>query len=174
MNSQLDELYLTWLYSQTGSIKLKNRSRTYWSLLKLLYTKEFVYFIPNDDNRAMDGTDLRYDFIDAEELDDVNLDWINLSCSMLELFVGLSRRLSFAAEGEPSDWFWRIMQNLDLDIYNDSVSIPLDEVDEKLNQIIWRTYEPDGLGGIFPLKWPERDQRDIEIWYQMASYVLEL
>lgn len=174
MNSQLDELYLTWLYSQTGSIKLKNRSRTYWSLLKLLYTKEFVYFIPNDDNRAMDGTDLRYDFIDAEELDDVNLDWINLSCSMLELFVGLSRRLSFAAEGEPSDWFWRIMQNLDLDIYNDSVSIPLDEVDEKLNQIIWRTYEPDGLGGIFPLKWPEKDQRDIEIWYQMASYVLEL
>lgn len=161
MNSQLDELYLTWLYSQTGSIKLKNRSRTYWSLLKLLYTKEFVYFIPNDDNRAMDGTDLRYDFIDAEELDDVNLDWINLSCSMLELFVGLSRRLSFAAEGEPSDWFWRIMQNLDLDIYNDSVSIPLDEVDEKLNQIIWRTYEPDGLGGIFPLKWPEKDQRDI-------------
>lgn len=174
MNSQLDELYLTWLYSQTGSVKVKNPSRTYWSILKVLYRKEFIWIIPNDDNRVEDGRDLRYEFIDAEKIEDVNLDWMNLGCSMLELLVGLSRRLSFEAEGEPRVWFWDMMKNLGLDAYNDSKHIPADDIDEQLNQLIWRTYEPDGLGGLFPLKWPEKDQRDIEIWYQLSAYVIEL
>jgi len=62
MNEPLDDLYLTWLYSQIGSIKLKQPSRTYWSLFRQLYTKEFVWIIPNDDNRIEDGRDLRFKF----------------------------------------------------------------------------------------------------------------
>lgn len=174
MNSQLDELYLTWLYSQTGSVKIKNHTQTYWSILRLLYSKEFIWIIPNDDDRAEDGKELRYEFVDSEGIEDVDFEWVNLGCSILELMIGLSQRLSFQAEGEPRVWFWNMMKNLGLDIYNDSVHIPKDEVDEQLNQLIWRTYEPDGLGGLFPLKWPEKDQRDIEIWYQLSAYILEL
>lgn len=173
MTAELDELYLTWLYSQVASVKLKTRSRTYWSILRHLYKTEFVWFTPNDDNRVEDGRDLRYEFIDDEGLNEVDLDWMNLGCSMLEMFVGLSRRLSFEEDGESRDWFWHIMGNLGLDIYTDKVALPKDEIDEVLNRVIWRTYEPDGVGGLFPLKWPSQDQRFVEIWYQASAYILE-
>jgi len=173
MSEPLDDLYLTWLYSQTGSVKLKNPARTYWSLLRLLYTKEFVWIIPNDDNRVEDGRDLRDEFCAVHNIDDADQEWMDMGCSMLEMMIALSRRLAFEAEGEPRDWFWQIITNLELRHYNDKVRIPLDELDERLNMIIFRTYDPDGQGGLFPLKWPERDQRDIEIWYQLAGYIME-
>lgn len=173
MNSELDELYLTWLYSQVASVKLKNPSRTFWSLLKILYNKEFVWIVANDDNRVEDGKDLRYEFIDAERLEDVDLEWINLGCSMLEMLISLSRRLSFETDKRARGWFWHLMDNLGLEIYNDRVNIPRDEVEEILNRVIWRTYAPDGSGGLFPLQWPKKDQRDVEIWYQMCSYLIE-
>ena len=169
----LDELYLTWLYSQVGSVKIKNPEKTYWSLLRLLYSKEFIWIVPNDDNRVADGRELRFDFIDEEGLFDVDDEWMSLGCSMLEMLVALSRRLSFESEGEPRVWFWHILRNIGLEVYNDTKPIPFDAIDEQLNQIIWRTYEPDGTGGLFPLQWPEKDQRDIEIWYQLSAYILE-
>jgi len=49
VSQPLDELYFTWLYSQVGSVRTRNPARTYWSLLRYLYTKEFVWIIPNDD-----------------------------------------------------------------------------------------------------------------------------
>lgn len=173
MNEPLDELYLMWLYSQVGSVRYKNPARTYWSILRLLYSKEFVWIVPNDDNRVEDGRELRYEFIDDQEIEDVDIEWMNLGCSMLELMIGLSRRLSFETDRESRDWFWELMENLELHIYNDKVHIPKDEIEERFNQIIWRTYEPDGIGGFFPLKWPEKDQRDVEIWYQLSAYILE-
>lgn len=173
MNEPLDELYLTWLYSQTGSVKLKSKSRTYWSLLRRLYCKVFVWIIPNDDNRVEDGKDLRYEFVADLGLRNVDQDWMELPCSMLEMLVALSRRLAFEAEGEPRDWFWQMLTNLEINQYNDRTHIPDDELDDRLNIVIWRTYEPDGIGGLFPLKWPERDQRDIELWYQLSAYILE-
>lgn len=169
----LDELYFKWLYSKTGSLKLKNPSQTYWSILRLLYRKAFIWIEPNDDNRMEDGSDLRYDFIDEEGIEKVDIEWMSLGCSILELLIGLSRRLSFEADGSPRDWFWQLMDNLGLDKYNDKITIPEDEVEEILDHLIWRTYEPDGIGGLFPLKWPKRDQRDVEIWYQMSSYIME-
>lgn len=174
MIEPLDDLYLTWLYSKTGSVKIKNPSRTYWSLLRLLYRKEFVWIIPNDDNRVEDGRDLRYEFLEDQGLDeDDDQEWLGLGCSMLEMLIALSRRFAFEAEGEPADWFWLIIRNLDLNQYTDKVHFPTDEIDERLNAVIWRTYNSDGSGGLFPLQWPERDQRDVEIWYQLSAYILE-
>jgi len=174
MNEPLDELYLTWLYRQVGSIRLKNPARTYWSIVRLLYTKEFVWFVPNDDNRVEDGRDLRYEFIDKERLDDVEPEWIELGCSFLEMLIGLSRRLSFIAEGEPRLWFWQLLENLGLNNYADNTQIPTEEVDEKLDIVIWRTYRRDGRGGLFPLRRAAKDQRSVEIWYQLSAYVLEM
>src|SRR5690349_15038133 len=73
-SAPLDELYYQWLYSQVGSTRLKDRTRTYWRLLKLLFTKEFVWIVPHDDNRIADGTDLRYEFVDHSRLNDVPRD----------------------------------------------------------------------------------------------------
>src|SRR5678815_5821071 len=84
-----------------------------------LYIKEFVWIVPNDDNRVADGRDLRYEFVDQSGLDDVDPGWINLGCSMFELLVGLSRRLSFEADGRVHQWFWRLLNNIGLAGCND-------------------------------------------------------
>ncbi len=175
MNEPLDELYFTWLYSQVGSVKLRTASRTHWSLVRQLYTKEFIWLIPNDDNRVEDGRDLRLEFLDAREIENADSDWLGLGCSMLEMLIALSRRLSFEAEGEPRDWFWHMLENLDLEQFNDQQYNELHQlgIDATLDQVIWRTYSPNGFGGIFPLKYPQEDQRSIEIWYQLSAYLLE-
>lgn len=172
MNEPLDELYLTWLYSQVASPKARNPSRTYWTLLRQLYKKEFVWFVPNDDNRVEDGRYLRYEFLEAHHRSHED-DWMDLSCSFLEMLIALSRRLSFQADGEPVIWFWHLIETLELANYNDNVIYPYDEVDEILDRVIWRTYEKDGKGGLFPLKNANRDQRQVEIWYQMSAYLIE-
>ena len=174
MSAPLDELYFRWLYGLVSSVKQKSSARTYWSLLRLLFRKEFVWFVPNDDNRVEDGKELRYEFLDAEEIETVDPEWIDMGCSMLEMLIGLSRRLSFEAEGEPREWFWRLLENVGLASYNDRDGVPAELVDEILERIIWRTYSAQGDGGLFPLRSPSRDQRKVEIWYQLNTYLSEL
>ncbi len=47
------------------------------------------------------------------------------------------------------------------------------EIDDILERLIWRQYQEDGQGGFFPLAWPEQDQREVELWYQMNAYLAE-
>lgn len=173
MSPPLDELYFQWLYSQVGSVKVKDQSKTYWELLKQLHKKEFVWVVPNDDNRVEDGRDLRMEFLAEQGIDATDSYWLRMGCSMLELLVGLSRRLAFEADGEPRGWFWHMMDNLGLRIYSDARILSTDRINEILDRVIWRTYEPDGVGGIFPLKHPKQDQREVELWYQLSAYLLE-
>lgn len=175
MSALLDELYFEWLYSQVCSVKRKNPARTYWKLFKILFTKEFVWFVPNDDNRVEDGKELRWDFLRSKKMepDDIDKDWLQMGCSMLELFVGLSRRLAFETSADPEEWFWELLDNLDLRKYNDSVHIPRNEVEDTLDRVIWRTYRRNGHGGLFPLQRTKYDQRDVELWYQLNAYLLE-
>lgn len=173
MSELLDEVYLTWLYSQVADVGLKNPSRTYWSLFRQLYRKEFIWLIPNDDNRAEDGRLLRVEFLDNERIAGVDSSWMELGCSMLEMLIALARRLSFEDDATPSAWFWRLLENLGLEVYNDRQSRFTNEINEVLDRVILRTYEPDGSGGLFPLKNPSQDQRDVEIWYQLSAYLLE-
>ena len=94
---------------------------------------------------------------------------------MLELMVGLSRRLSFHTEWSENACFWLLITNLELDKYTDgafsdgaarAINFVLDTVNE-------RTYARHGRGGLFPLKDTPIDPRGVELWYQMASYLLE-
>jgi hypothetical protein len=175
MDVLLDDSYLTWLYSQIGSVKLRNRSKSHWSLARQLFKKEFVWFIPNDDNRVEDGRDLRFEFLEANGLT-ADEEWLSMGCSMLELLIGMARRLTFEMEGEPRVWFWHMIEMLDLFQYNDRVydAQAEDKIDEALNRVIFRTYEADGRGGLFPLRRPPTDQREVELWYQASAYLLEL
>ncbi len=174
MERPLDELYFIWLYGQVGDPEARNPNRTYWTILKLLFTKEFVWFVPNDDNRCQDGRELRAEFAKdcSVVIEDEN--WLQLGCSIFELLVGLSRRLAFEAEGEPRDWFWHLMDNLGLGHLNDRSKIKTDSVDEILDHVIWRTYDASGRGGLFPLRNAAEDQRTVELWYQLNAYILEM
>jgi hypothetical protein len=174
-NKPLDELYLTWLYSQIGSVKLRDKSRTYWSLSRQLFRKEFFWWIPNDDNRWMDGKDLRPEFLHESGITDIDPNWWNLGCSMFEMLIALSRRLEFETNRPARKWFWRMIENLELEEctdrnYND---IHEREIDEVLERVIWRLYNPNGDGGLFPLENPRSDQREVEILYQYSAYLSE-
>lgn len=178
----LDDQYFAWLYSQVGLVRLKNPRANYWQLAKQLYKTEFQYFVPNDDNRAADGVQLREEFLDQSPGSDDGTvrEWLSLECSFFEMVVALARRASFESPSRghntPGDWFWKIMQNLDLDRFNDAIfEIEHAEyyIGSALGVVNERTYCPDGTGGMFPLNEPQEDQREVEIWYQMAAYLLE-
>lgn len=176
MGRPLDEPYFDWLYDQVGSDSHTSPRGTYMKMLEQLFFKEFVWFIPNDDNRAEDGKELRREFLELNEHLPWDENWVNIGCSMLELFVGLSRRLAFEADGEPRDWFWSLIFNVGLEKYNDQRMSrrSLKDIDDILDRIIFRTYEADGRGGLFPLKGAHVDQRGVELWYQLSAYLLEL
>jgi hypothetical protein len=61
-NHPLSEDYLRWLGSQIRGEDDGHPDRTYDGLLAIMYEKEFVWLIPNDDNRVGDGLALRVDF----------------------------------------------------------------------------------------------------------------
>lgn len=168
----LDELYFDWLYAQVGSDDV-NPSKTYMRMLEQLFFTEFVWTVPNDDNRAEDGRDLRREFLNERKITGVDPEWVSIGCSMLEMLIGLSRRLSYEADGEARDWFWHVLRNVGLDRHHDGRRYNPDSVGSILERVIWRTYLPDGHGGLFPLKEAHEDQRDVELWYQLSAYLLE-
>lgn len=171
----LDERYLEWLYKSVAVLKNRNPARSYWNLCVALFSTEFEWFIPNDDNRIMDGKDLREEFLDISGYKG-DKDWLEQGCSMLEMLVALSRRIAFEANhGDAFEWFWIMIDNVGLrpfvdadfnDDFNTDVGVILERV-------IQRTYDPDGSGGLFPLSATREDQRQVEIWYQLAAYLLE-
>lgn len=176
----LDERYFAWLYKKIGAVSNRNPERSHWHLAKRLYTTEFLYFIPNDDNRAMDGLDLRYEFLDRYPTLPHDRAWLELECSFLEMLIALARRADFetdtgALEGGVGGWFWKLMDNVQLSRYTDSVydERSLEDIDRVLETINNRTYKANGQGGLFPLRRPSRDQRDVELWYQLQAYLLE-
>ena len=65
------------------------------------------------------------------------------------------------------------MKNLGLNHCSDKRRLTYEEVNDVLDRVIWRTYRWDGHGGLFPLNEPEKDQREVEIWYQLSAYLLE-
>lgn len=172
MNGPLDEQYLAWLYGQVAEVKTRRSSRTYWDLLKQLHCIEFVWLVPNDDNRAEDGRDLRNEWMGSLDMS-VDPDWYELGCSFLEMLIGVTRRLAFETEHDQDYWFWHLLNNLELLGCHDRSHYSADEVEEKISAVIWRTYDRRGNGGLFPLRSSRRDQRRVEIWYQLSAYLLQ-
>lgn len=169
----LDELYFQWLYRQVGKAGT-NRAKTHWKLFRQLYSKEFVWVVANDDNRMVDGVDLRWEFVRYSELASVDAAWMNEGCSVLEMLLALARRLYFEDDRPAKDWFWILLSNLGLEEFTDSnYDGFIQDIDDTLERLIWRQYAADGRGGLFPLNHPTCDQREVEIWYQMSQYLYE-
>jgi hypothetical protein len=167
-----DDQYLTWLYSQVAEVRPRKSSRTYWYLLRQLYSTEFAWLIPNDDNRAEDGQALRSEWASQQDTT-VDGEWLSLGCSFLEMLIGVSRRLEFEAGGEASSWFWHLIENMGLLGFNDRSKFSPEHVEDRTSAVIWRTYDYSGNGGLFPLRDATQDQRRVEIWYQLSEYLLQ-
>ena len=171
----LDERYLDWLYSLVAPVTSRNPARSYRLLLEHLFKRQFRWSIANDDNRIEDARELRFDFLDRHEITHDDLYWIELDASVLEVLMSLSQRAAFQSSETPEFWFWKFLENLRLSMYTDEVYRrgEWENIDEILNKFIDRTYRASGYGGLFPLRHPKEDQRKVEIWYQMAAYLIE-
>lgn len=160
--------YFYWL---CGKIDCREYSE-YEKLLELLYSEFFYSLIPNDDNRGLDGLNLRGLFeIETNEL--LDEEDMHYPCTLLEMLIALSERMAFVVfdpgkDDEPNSvsCFWQLLSNLKLKpSSNRNV--------ERIYIFLEREYTSSGKGGLFPLKSAKKDQRNVEIWYQMMAYIEE-
>ena len=160
--------YYRWLVERVDD--RRHLARRYSNVLGYLYDKEFTWIIPMDENRAKDGTGLRYEF--DENFDD------DSPCSVLEFLIALAVNweheitYDFRKGDRSSEWFWLMVENLGLLDYPD-YNFDEFEVNEIVDIFLNRDYQSNGQGGIFPLRESEVDQTSCDIWMQMQSYVLE-
>jgi hypothetical protein len=141
----------------------------YDDMLHFLHFREFVWIVPNDDNRIADAMDVRKEFYRKRRRETPEY-----SVTVLEVIVALSRRVAFNAGGGPAQWAWTLMLNLGLDRFAGKLTRRKEEkLGDLLDALIFRTYERNGSGGFFPLRYPEEDQTKVEIWYQMSAYIRE-
>lgn len=169
MKESLDDLYFNWLHA-----KVMLNEPPYHSYFRLLYTMyhtEFVWLLSGDDNRHQDGIALRTEFIQQIKLD-IDSSWFDEGCSILEMLIAFSKRAEFQTEITSSAWFWELINNLGLSDHYDEAFIE-EEVENILYDFVWRIYDSDGSGGLFPLKHPSEDQRKVEIWYQFSEYLID-
>jgi hypothetical protein len=173
MNEPLESLYFNWLCAKVIVTDKSTPSLTHWKLLRLLHNTEFIWQLMGDDNRAEDGMDLRYEFVMAADIPDDEHWRTESGCSLLEMFIGFSRRAEFQTGDRARDWFWEFMTNLGLEEWNDGSDVPEEQIVDVLDTLVWRTYNANGYGGIFPLDNPTSDQRKVEIWYQFCDYLVD-
>lgn len=181
--------YFNWLCNQVEIGDHKGRS--YFILAKLLHEKEFYAVLPLDENRIEDGKQMRRDWFTQVELvrgifdkDEERLkyplDSLDGPCSVFEMLVCFAKRIEEdimddSAHGDRTAvWFWEMIDNLGLSICSDDI-IDL-EMQDKINYVIHRvldrSYSRDGKGGLWPLPgYSTKDQRKVELWYQMANYI---
>lgn len=153
---------------------------TYFSLADKLHTIKFRHYVPNDANRVSDALNLRecwanfhsrfasYESIDIPEV------------SVLEFLIALAQRIDTdIMRGINEDnvdrsrlWVWLMLDNLGISGYDDSGwDYKTDwDVDSKVRTFLDREYDWYGRGGLFPLENTKKDQRTVEIWYQMQEY----
>lgn len=148
-------------------------AENYSYLFTELYNREFVWIIEKDENRALDGMNLRDQYTD----DTGGFVDPDMYCSMLEMMVALAIRCENDIMGEPdedrtNEWFWSMLTNLGLHRF-DNKNWDRKKVNKLLDRLISRQYDASGNGGLFPLTNPMSDQRDVEIWYQMSSWLNE-
>ena len=175
MTTQLDSAYFEWLISQIQV----NGTRTFNELFGRMHDTEFLWTVPNDDNRIGDALELRPEFLDhIHSLSPREIKRFRSPTerpvSVLEVLIALSRRLTFYAGHTAPVWAWKLIKNLGLNKASDPLDdVKAQRVEDTLYALIWRTYEPDGVGGFFPLNWAKEDQTKIEIWDQMNQYIME-
>ena len=172
-NPHLRREYLRWLEAQ---LKDEHSPITsYWELTNLMFDTEFDWsLVPMDENRVVDGADLRIEF--ANEFNVPKSRMLELNpVSFLEVLIGLSRRLGFVAGGSAPGWAWQLLGNLDMHRLSDPLTRhKRRRALEIMTIVIERKYQPNGVGGFFPLSWPDEDQTRVELWYQLNAFAEEI
>ena len=145
----------------------------YSNLISFLYDTEFVWSVAKDSNRAEDGKQLRYDYIDCYNefrfVDYESMSWTDEPCSILEMLIALARRTRIDLMPEfdmtTADWFWIFVKNLGFLGYDDRCIF-----DEKFLTL----FQKKVSGFWFPDTFSEkRAFSDADIWHKLQSWLLK-
>lgn len=174
IEKKIREDYFNWLE------RIVTDDNEYSLLLHDLHSHDFISLVKLDENREMDGQSLRILFGDENGISYEDAErYLAGPCSVLEMLIGLASRVegtifSDFSEGieETRSYFWEFVSNLGLEQFT-NVRYSASEVRHIIETFIFREYEPNGKGGLFPLENPGEDQRKIQIWYQMQMYLIE-
>jgi hypothetical protein len=175
--SSLQSLYFRWLYDQVVEVNDPNGLSSYWQVCARMMDYSFRDLVEHDSNRMAEGSELRKEYIRwfaNEPLDEAELLFPDVT--IFEVLVALARRANLMIEMNVFKWFQLFLRNLGLDRYNDWYCAThfTRNIDRILDRFNSRTYKPNGHhGGLFPLAHPIRDQREVELWYQMAAFMTE-
>lgn len=167
----MEDSYFCWLEGLIGDSYIVTN---YQKLLWKLFVTDYIWELDYDRNRAADGLYLRREFTSQTGLTIVS----ERQCSILEMLIALARRAEDDIMHDPNYgdrsglWFWTMMQNLGLDIYDDWHWFE-DEVNKILDVFMHRRYERNGAGGAFPVRAASRDLRNTDLWWQMNAYLEE-
>lgn len=168
--------YLEWL---SDIIHLYSEEHAdYTSLIKYMYSYRFRYSVVGDENREKDANNILY----MRYMDEYGLPYDmetlhDRDTSVLEVLIALSIRCERDIMGEPDEfkddrWFWIMLENLSLDGCTNDV-FDEETVDYILSKWLDRRFAYNGNGGIWPLKFTNRNQKFVEIWYQMQEFLEE-
>lgn len=176
----LNDQYFMWLLGKLG-YKEPAECR-YISLLSYLYSKDFVLTDPvvgHDENRVDDGFELRKEYSRGFTIPD--LPTIFDECiSVLEVLVAFACRIDddimYDGSLHASKWFFIMIDNLGMTNYTDDALgtvWTVEEVEQIIDIWMFRRFDFNGKGSIFPLRNTTFDQRDVEMWYQMQEWFNE-
>ena len=177
IRDEINSEYFEWMYMTVCGQRYAKQI-SYRKLLTFLHDTEFVFSISKDENRALDGVDLRYRFVLINETEDL-LRYLGGPCSVLEMILALAFRIEEYTMDDPAygdrtgQWFWNMIGNLGLGSMTDD-RFDKDYASNVVYRFMERDYEPDGRGGLFRLRHCNEDLRDVEIWQQMCWYLDEI
>lgn len=181
---EIDDLYFKWLMD----LMSEPSGEAFERLCHMLDQNVFQRRVGNDINRASDGLNLRRRFLDAYAEADfdprITNDFLELECSWLEMLIALSERLDYLYDGGIKERFMELIANLGLltvlfttspqsrkSVYNE---VDQDLIDMATARVDTGQIDINGRGGLFPLEGSDHsDQREVEIWAQVAAYFRE-
>ena len=138
------------------------------SLIRYLYEHPFRWQFILDENRAAGGLNLRsrFAFDNGVDVQDVGRG----DCSILEMLIALSDRMTELLDNDIYTWFWVLIRNLGLDRFDDN---HFDEghIQYVLNVWLDRQYDFKGNGSLFPVSGYTGDMRNLDIWGQMNVWI---
>lgn len=165
--------YLQWLIWRCGL----ERKTDHTELFESLHDIDFIYCLGRDENREIDGLDLRDQYEIPDVFNNFSPYFSRKKCSVMEMLVALAIRVDDDITGDPGeehpeDFFMEMIKNLGLSRFRNGRCKEKD-VRQIVDQWIKRKFSPNGKGSPFPVKHDSRDQRDLEIWDQANSYISE-
>lgn len=135
-------------------------------MMRRLHSIEFVWTIDKDRRRAADGLALRKRY---PAYDDMSRSLKMSPCSVLEMLAALAIRID-------KEWIGNARENRAYIPFEDMIAnlrLTPRNFYGNINDWMLRRFQANGKGSIFPLRRPDCDQREVEIWSQMVRYIDE-